>query len=205
MYISTKSHGEKIFHNQFCTYVKRIKPENIIEMETARRFRKNGYRACNCCSFMGRKYKSEYEELQSYAKKNLMKVWLEDDAVYVETSIGAWKITQYSKTQNICLLHANTENYRFLAKKNGKIIHTYHMQGDTRSKTILGYLKYIKRHDEWRTSIINEYKSLPISSKKNKKQNKDARINGKKKAVCTVLNMLEVLRVEREYKEQYCN
>lgn len=205
MYISTKSHGEKIFHNQFCTYAKRIKPENIIEVETTKKFRKMGYRACNCCSFMGKKYKAECEELQSYAKRNYMKIWLEDDAVYVETNIAAWKITQYSTTQNICLLHANTENYRFLAKKNGKIIHTYHMQGDIRSKTIMGYLQYIKRHDEWRTNIMNEYKSIPVSTKRQRKQNKNARINGKKKAVCNVLNMLEVLRVEREYREKCCN
>ena len=63
MYFASKSHGEKIYHNQFCTYVYRMKEDNRVPFYTIEDAKSKGYRACNCCSFMGKKYREELKDI----------------------------------------------------------------------------------------------------------------------------------------------
>lgn len=205
MYFASKSHGEKIYHNQFCTYVYRIKEDNRVPIYTIEDAKSKGYRACNCCSFMGKKYREELKDISSYIKDNHMRIWIDDDEVYVETRIAAWKITSPGKSKKLYLYHANTENFRFCKKAKGKIIRTYHAQRDASSNTIIGYLKYINHHDAWRETVVDEYKKMPTSTKGQRRRYNQAKQKAHKRAVGNVLNMIEAMRVEREYRERCCN
>lgn len=205
MYYASKSHGERIYHEQFCTYVRRMKVENRIHFYTMEEAVGKGYRECNCCSFIGKKYHKELKEISLFAKDNHIKVWFVDGEVYIETRIGAWKITSPGKSKKIFLNHANAENFLFCKKENGKIIHTYHAQSDISSKTIMGYLRYIDKHDRWRESVMYEYRKMPTSTKKQKKKYKNAKRKANRRAAWNVLNMIETIRVEREYFANGCN
>ncbi len=202
MYISSKSHGEKIYHTQLCTYARRMKPENKKAFYTVEEAIANGCRACNCCSVMGRKYQKEKKAIQNFARENRMKLWIDNNVVYIETETAAWKIIPIGKTKKIGLYHANMENYRFCKKEKGKIIHNYHFQKGVKADSIMGFLKYIKSHDEWRESIKDDYKMLPTRTKGQRKKYKEAKDRAKKRAVGKVLNMIEVMKVEREYMER---
>lgn len=205
MYFASKSRGEKIYHNQFCTYVHRIKEDNRLPFYTIEDAKKEGYRACNCCSLMGKKYREELNDITSYAKENNMKIWLDDNEVYVETRVAAWKIISSGKSKKLFLYHANVENFCLCKKEKGKIIRTYHAQRDASSNSIVGYLKYISGHDAWRETAMDEYKKMPTYTKKQRRRYNQAKQKAHKHAVGNVLNMIEAMRVEREYKERGCN
>lgn len=205
MYFASKSHGEKIFHNQFCTYVYRMKEDNRLPFYTIDEAREKGYRACNCCSFMGERYREEKKVISSFVKDTHMKIWLDDDEFYIETRIAAWKISSPGKTKKLYLYHANMENFRFCKKEKGRIVRTYHAQKDASSNTIIGFLKYIDRHDTWRESVVDDYKKMPTSTKGQKRRYNQAKRKAHRHAVGNVLNMIEAMRVEREYRENFCN
>lgn len=205
MYFASKSHGEKIYHDQFCTYVYRMKKCNRIPFYTIEDAKAKGYRACNCCSFMGKKYREELKSISAFAKNNHMKIWLDDNVVYVETRIATWKISSPGKSKKLHLYHANTENFRFCKKEKGHVVRSYHSQKDAASKTIIGYLKYIKGHDIWRESVADDYKKMPKHTKNQKRRYEEAKQKAHKRAVGNVLNMIEAMRVEREYRESGCN
>ncbi len=118
--------------------------------------------------------------------------------------VQSW-VEDTKRTKKICLYHANRENYRFCKKEKGKVIHNYHFQKDARADSIIGFLKYIKRHDDWRESIKDEYRNLPIGTKGQRKKFKEAKKRAKKRAVGKVLNMIETMRVEREYLGNCCD
>ena len=134
-----------------------------------------------------------------------MKIWLDNDEVYVETRIATWKILSSGKSKKIFLYHANAENFCFCKREKGKIIRTYHAQRDAKSSTIMGYLKYVNRHDVWRESVVDEYKKMPTSTKGQKRKYKQEKEKAHRRAVGNVLNMIEAMRTEREYRESCCN
>ena len=205
MYFASKSHGEKIYHDQFCSYVRRMKKDNRLPFYTKEEAHEKGYRACNCCSFMGKKYRKELKSISSFAKDNHMRIWLYDNEVYIETRIAAWKILNPGKSKKLYLYHANTENFRFCKKKKGKIVRTYHAQRDVVASTILEYLNYINEHDAWRESVVDDYKKMPTYTKRQKRRFNQAKQKAQKRAVGRVFNMIEAMKVEREYQERGCN
>lgn len=200
MYICSKSHGEKIYHCQSCFYARKIKQQNRIFYHTKAEAIAKGYRACNCCAPVARKFRAEKRALIEYAKVNHINMWLEDNAVYMETGNGAWKIIKTEKSRRLILFHANRENYKWCQKKNGKIIHHYHIQKDINSQSILKYMKYIYKHDLWRASKKDEYKRMPVSTKSQRRKRKEEEERARRRAVGDVLNLIEILRVEREYQ-----
>lgn len=201
MYIGSKSHGVKIYHCESCFYARNIKEPNKIFYHTKAEAMAKGYRACNCCAPVARKFQQEKRDLMEYVRANRMTMWLEDNAVYIETDIGAWKIIETEKNHKLILLHANSENYKWCQKKNGKIIHHYHVQKDVSSQTILRYLKYIYKHDKWRASKKDEYKRMPVAAKAQRRKRGEEKGRARRRAVGDVLNLIEILRVEREYQE----
>lgn len=200
MYICSKSHGEKIYHCQSCAYAGKIKQHNRIFYHTKTEAMAQGYRACNCCAPVARKFRAEKKALMTYAKENSINIWLEDNAIYIETGIGAWKIIETEKSRRLILFHANRENYKWCQKKNGKIIHHYHIQKDISSQTILRYMEYIYSHDLWRASKRDEYKRMPVSTKAQRKKRGEEKEKARRKAVGDVLNLIEIMRLEREYR-----
>lgn len=199
MFVASKSHGEKIFHHSQCTYAHRMKLQNRIYFLTEKEAREKGYRMCNCCSHMGKQFRKEKNEIQELARKNRVKVWLYDGAVYLETDTAPWKIIAAGQQHKMFLYHGNKERYENLKKKNGMIQHHYHSQSDARGKTIADYMKYIIRHDQWREDIKNEYRSLPQSTKKQKEYYNRKKKQARRNAIHNVYNLIEKIKVENNY------
>ena len=187
---STKSDG-KIFHSEQCRYAKRIAEHNRKCFDSAEDARKEDYKICKCCSFVGRLYRKERRVIEKIAKKNDLRIIFYDGAVYVSTKIGLWKIAADNTQNNMILYHGNKQPFRNCFLSNGKILADYHIQKYVRYKSIAALLNYILKHDEWRLYDSNKYKNMPKSTKKQKKAYKKQKERAKKAAVYNVLNIIE--------------
>ena len=201
MYIASKTSGKKIYHTSFCNYVKRIKPDNCLEYENVKILREKGYRACNCCSPMGRRFRTEKVRLLKFAKEHQMKIWFYDNTVYMETLHGSWRVIYLGREQKMCLHHANAEIYKYCKKKDGKIQHTYHEQTNARCNSLMGFAKYVYNHDIWKRDNLERYKQMPKNTEKQRRKYKMEKQISDKKKIHNVLNLIEALKAEREYKE----
>lgn len=200
MYVISKH--SKIYHNNVCFYAKKINSENAKYAYKSDEFKGDGYMLCRCCSKLASQYRTEKSKISSYAVKNHIKVWLENNELFIETSVASWKLTDADNKGKFVLLHSNTESYSRLKKNNGRYIHNYHIQKKVRSNTILGYIKYIYHHDVWRDEKLDEYKTLPKGTNKQKHKYNRERQKSEKAKLRNVLNMIDMIRAEREYKEQ---
>lgn len=199
MYIGTKSHGKKIFHHVQCTYVSRMKDKNKVFFYLQGEAREKGYRICNCCSHMGKYYRKEKSQIQQFAKKHRMKVWLYDGAVYLETEVAPWKIIVNGNRHKMFLYHGNHERYENLKKKNGLMQHHYHFQNDVKCKSILDYMNYVVRHDSWRVEIKDEYKTLPRDTKKQRELYNRKKKWARRRAIHNVHNLIDKLKLDNVY------
>lgn len=182
-----------------CFYSRRIKESDKIYTLDEKKLKHKGYTLCRCCSYLGQDYRKDKLKIEKFVKDNHMKVWFEKNEFHIETSIAAWKVVDPGNRDYFLLYHSNDEVYRWLKREQGKILHHYHFQGDVRKDSILEYMEYIKKHDEWRTGQLNEYKTLPRTSKRQKKEYQTAKNKSKGKQVRNVLNLLEKIQAEREY------
>jgi len=200
MYVISKY--SKIYHKDTCFYAKKINSENFKYAYKSDEFMEKGYTLCRCCSKLGSQYRSEKSEISSYAVKNHIKIWFENNELYIETIIATWKIVDADNNGVYVLYHSNTEPYFKLKKNNGRYIHNYHLQKNVRSNTILGFMKYINDHDVWRNNKLDEYKTLPQVTRKQKRKYNHEKKKSEKTKLRNVLNLIDMIQTEREYKEQ---
>ncbi len=160
-----------------------------------------GYQYCSICSPISARFKKEKLEIQEFAKKHNLKVYVYDDAVYVNTQVAGWKIVQEGQNKKLHLYHENAfQIYRKLPMKNGKLVKEYHQQWAS-SGTILGFLEYIVDHDDWKHEQANSYKKYPKKTKSQRKKYKAAKNRAKSESVRRVLNLIE--EMERETPELF--
>ena len=196
MYTYSTSHGEKIFHSADCTYAGRIKIKNRNYVTTKKEARERGYRMCNCCAPIARYLKKEQKEIEAFVRKHNLKLRLYDGELHVESGAAVWKIVTEEGKWGISLYHGNRERYNTLRWENGMLQHHYHKQGDITSNSILEYLKYIYKHDCWRSSQMEEYRKLPKRTRKQRKRYKEEKKRSDRSAVSRVLNLID--RMQRE-------
>ena len=197
MYTYSTSHGEKIFHAASCTYSGRIKIKNRNYFLTQQEAREAGYRMCNCCAPIIRYMKKEQKEIMDYARKHNMKLCLYDGELYIENGAGQWKIVTGEREKGIWLYHGNRERYNTLEWNNGMLQHHYHRHEDIRSGYILGYLKYIYKHDRWRSNQIEKYRKLPKQTKNQRWRYQKEKKKADRHAVSRVLNLIDWMQMER--------
>lgn len=126
-----------------------------------------GYRPCKCCDGINFLYKLDEESIQYYAEKNNMDVDLKDNKVYVRTDVGCWKIIYKRGMQQFILLHRNFVKGRISLDE---VEHgAYHRQGDiAQAGSIMKYLKYIQKHDDFKQSMPDDYRQMPQDTKRQK-------------------------------------
>ena len=198
--VAPLSTEKRVFHLQECQYAKRIADDNkifFIDKDEARAF---GYRHCNCCSKLIQYYNQDKEVIDRIIISNSLKMYIEDDSMFIDNGPYSWKITTRNKDNGLILYHANTESYHKLEKKNGHLIHTYHLQKYKGARDIISYLNYIIDHDKWRLNNLDSYKDLNTTTKKQKQKYKQEKNISKKKKVKNVLNILDQIKVEEENK-----
>ncbi len=145
VFYSIKS-NEKVFHQPHCIIRSRIQKANQRMFETHEIAREHGYRQCNCCSRVGMKLKKEQKEVNQFCQENGIAYHLEDGLLHIRTTNSKWCILTNGKAGHIFLYHKNTIHKD---SKYPSILPGYHSQA-VRSETILGYLKYIVGHDDFR-------------------------------------------------------
>ena len=202
MFVASDTGKRKTFHINICGHVRNISPEHRVWFSDEADARSAGYTFCSCCSPVGKAYRKEKAAIDKAVSGKGVKVTYYDGVLYVDTMIGTWKITRNSK-RRLTLWHGNTESYEKCRKENGRIIHKYHPQKDTGSSTsILYFVKYIVRHDTWRSEKASDYKALPKNTKRQRKAYRENKRKAEGRAERTVFNLLERLNCEEPYMQE---
>lgn len=193
---------DRIFHYPYCKYVKRIKSKNLIRFNSKDEARENGFKHCKYCSRLIKYYNEDKEVIDKFIKEHHMKMYINDDSMYIDHTFSCWKITTESNGYGLILYHGNTENYSKLELKDGHIQHHYHIQKYRGRREILHMLKYIVEHDEWKTDHADAYKDLPKRSKKQKKEYNKQRKAARRTQMNHLFNTFYKVELEGNKKKQ---
>lgn len=195
MFVASKCGKQKVYHVDTCGHVKHMTEGNRILFYTEQEAKEAGFRACNCCSKMARQYRKEKKAIADICSKNNISVKLYNGELHIDTCIESWKIIITERKRCLVLLHANKGIYRLKKTENGMVVHDYHLQKNIHATTIVKYLKYILKHDDWLVSggRENHYKSIQRNSRKNRNKYNAGKKKAKRQAVLRVCNMIERL------------
>lgn len=166
MRMMSRASASMVYHRPECRYARRIYKRNRIQMcwEEAE---DKGYRPCKCCDGINFLYKLERDEIERYVKQFHMDVDLKNNKIYVRTDVGCWKIIYKIRDQKFILLHRNYVKGRICLDEAEKV--PFHRQGDMpEAGSIMKYVKYIKKHDEFKQGLPEDYRLMPRDSKKQK-------------------------------------
>ena len=146
---------------------------------------------------MQSRFEEEYLKIERYASENGMIFKLIDDKLYVLTDIAYWKIVYLKEWNGFVLYHGNSipTDLNILRYEDAD----YHFQKDAKqSETIMKYMVYIKRHDDFRADLIANVENMPRRTKKQK--TKYEKMKKKEKAYNTarVLQLVNAVGMARE-------
>ena len=146
---------------------------------------------------MQSRYEDEYLKIERYATENGLIFKLIDDKLYVLTDIAYWKIVYLKDWNGFVLYHGNTipTDLNILRYEDAD----YHFQKDAKqSDTIIKYMVYIKRHDDFRAELIENVENMPRRTKKQK--NRYEKMKRKEKAYNTarVLQLVNAVGMATE-------
>ena len=136
MVVGALNSKNRIFHYPECAYASRIKPENLITFDSKNEARACGYRHCIYCSRLLKYYEEDKEEIDKFIRNHHLKMYIDDDSMFIENTFSCWKITTFPDGYGLMLYHGNTEAYDRLKLKDGHIMHHYHIQ-KYRGKTMI--------------------------------------------------------------------
>ncbi|MCM1263583.1 MAG: hypothetical protein NC313_12795 [Butyrivibrio sp.] len=194
MRMMSRESANMVYHRPECKYVQKIHRKNRMKMEWEEA-EWRGYRPCKCCDNVRFLYHMELENIEYFARQNNIDVDLKNNKIYVRTDVGCWKIVYRKSIQRFILLHRNYVNGRIDLDNVDNA--PYHRQGDmAESGSIVKYLKYIKKHDDFKQNLPMDYRQMPQNSRKQKMYYKSAKKRAQKRS-SRQLDMLFAL-VERQ-------
>lgn len=186
--VTISTHGRKVYHRKGCIYVKKMNPEyrkEGVKLE----LRDKGYCACKYCNSMKYKYTSEKRLIDKFCKDNNLIYRMDGDAMLVQSEIASWKIQYNRKWEQFVLYHGNRCPDDALLPRMRK--NQYHSQKDAKpSKTIMKYLMYIRKHDDFRSNQIDNVEKMP---KKTKKQRAEYQKMKKKEKTYKTARVLQIM------------
>ena len=189
--------SSKIYHKHGCRYVKKMLPQNRLDI-SKKEIRRQGFHCCRYCNSMNHHYNTEQTIMNHYAKNKNMEFQYVDGILYVKTEISLWKLVYSRKEEKIAIYHRNTSpepvNLNCLEKEQ------FHRQRDMEyAETIQGCLNYIYEHDQYRSALERGEKNIHYSSKKYERQ---AVKNEKRRNINRVYYLFSVLEKQNEgYKK----
>lgn len=204
MYYYNKKSAKKIIHTFECFHIVHTCIEDIGWFETLKEAYQQGYRFCKHCNPLFKYYKAENKEIIDFCRKNGLSVILRNKNILVCSIKSNWKIT-LDKNNRIVLYHKNEfeTNRDYLSEING-----YHLQGDARRDSIVSYLNYIIRHDDYRMQnpiyISKKEKESPPPRKGTKRyKSLQRRIEKyeRKKAIRNVLDLIDSLSIQPKARQ----
>lgn len=180
-----------IFHYKDCVCVRTIPEKDIRYFGSKDEARGNGYTHCYRCSKLVSYYNKDKDEIDKFILQNYMKMYIRDDAMYIDNITSAWKITTEPTRYGLVLYHANSERISKLKIENKHIQYHYHKQRYKGNKDILSMLRYIVEHDKWKIDNQEKYKDLPKTTKRKKKEYRKQRDKYRKNKVREVKNLID--------------
>ena len=192
----------KVYHYPNCIYVNNILPKNRIQFLDKETAESSGYVKCTHCSYIMNCYRNDKRVIDKFVINHSLKIYFDRDNIYIENGPYAWKITTDDDTDKLILYHANSESYFKLEKKDGRILHHYHLQKYKGNNTIMAMLKYIISHDTYKRESINNFKNMPKNTKRQKKAYKKAKKKASRIKTRNVYNILDRIKTEEEQKKK---
>lgn len=158
---SINSH-RKIVHLSNCEIIHRVPKKNRRTFDSLEEAFEQGYRLCNCCPAIAQRYRREKKAVDSFCRNNQLQFKIEDGAMHVISPHECWRIIICGKKRKLVLYHKN--KFEPKGENIPSAIPGYHYQA-YRSDTILEYLEYIVRHDEFRSKYPYAKSSCNIAIK----------------------------------------
>lgn len=190
---STKS---KIYHRRGCKYVKMIseecKKEGVIKL-----LENKGYCKCKYCNNLDFKFKSEKHVIDQYCEDNNLIYKRDEGMLLVQSEISRWLIKYDYENDYFILYHGNRCPDDVSLKRLPFI--DYHRQRTANtSKTIMGFIIYIRDHDDYRSNIIENIDNMPKNTKKQRSAYKKAKKKEKTYKVARVLQLLNSMEQQNK-------
>lgn len=167
MRVISRESASLVYHRETCYHVLRMKKENRRTI-SLRNAEERGYRPCKCCNNIRFAYEMELSHITDIASRYGMEVNLKNNAVYVRTDIGSWRIQYRKHAQRFILFHSVNRGPR-PSLGEVELLH-YHRQGDIwEAGTICKCLSYIGAHDEFKKKMPSDYRKMPQDTRRQKK------------------------------------
>ena len=201
MYVRSLKSKTPLFHNDHCPIAKRIKKQNLVFMINRSEFINAGYTECLHCSSLAksmRKYATQLEKLHDIYH---LVYDYRDGVLYILTNLSAWKIVT-EPDRFFALYHQ--DGYQ-RPRGSGVIpyrLRSYHNQQVRSQKGIYPLVKYIVKHDNYKTqqrlgeARTNKGRTIPKNPKRSKHQN---RTHHSRALSCSILEMDEQIRDYLDY------
>ena len=145
------------------------------------------------------KYEEDFEEIETYATENGLVVKMIGDKLYVLSEIAYWKIIYLREWDSFYLYHGNyiPTDIHIERYENA----SYHSQKDAKqTDSLMYYMDYIRRHDDFRESMLSSVEEMPRRTRKQK--NKYAKMKAKQERYNTaiVLQLINAISMTKEIK-----
>lgn len=188
----------RIYHRLGCIYAKRIKPDNKIEL-SAEQARRRNYHECKYCAGLAGDVKVHKDSLATWEWKHKMQFAYQKttDTFYIQTEVGFWKIFVKEDFGKYLLYHRNTfsKEMNFRQAINGD----FHRQKDVvPTESMEKIVEYIIAHDRAKLIIMDDYRKLPRTTRRQKKYYKAAERKAKKRELYRVNFLFAELEASRE-------
>ena len=193
---------DKVYHYPNCKCVHDIHPSTRIQFLDKETAESSGYTKCTHCSYVSNCYYNNKKQIDRFIATHGLSVNLDEKNIYIENGPYAWKITEDDDSEQLVLYHANTESYFKLEKKDGRILHHYHLQKYRGKKTIMAMLEYIISHDIYKRESINNFRTMPKTTKRKRKAYRKAKKKASRTKIRNVYNLLDKVKVEEENKKK---
>lgn len=191
-----------VYHRAECRYARKILTKNRMQLNWEDAEQK-GYRPCACCDGALFLYSSERDAIRNYAEMFQMNVDLKDNKIYVRTDVGCWKIVYKIRDQKFILLHRNYVSGRISLDDVEKA--PFHRQTDIpEAGSIMKYLKYIRKHDEFKQTLPKDYHQMPRDTRQQKRYYESAKRRAKRRSERRVDDLFELIERKEGIKHLSC-
>ncbi len=193
----------RVYHRTNCIYAKRILPQNHISMNV-KQAEKHHYQECKYCAGLAGEVRTKNEKIKEWQNKYQMEIVYqkETDTLYMRTEVGFWKIFKKWGEGKYVLHHLNVykSDMSFFEASHGD----YHRQSDVKGyEEIDEIIKYIADHDRAKVIIMDDYRKLPTSTKKQKKYYRQAKNRDRRQSYKRMHELFAMIENEHpEYKYQ---
>lgn len=193
----------RIYHRCGCIHERKIKLDNREEMSIEVAERKNFY-ACKYCSGLRGDVNVHKTAFVTWSKKRNMQFNYHkpSDTLYIQTEVGFWKVFLKEELGEYLLYHRNT--YSAGVDFEEAIHGEFHRQADVKATESMGKIvEYIVVHDRAKITIMDDYRKLPKSTKKQKKYYKAAERKDRRNAMRRLDSIFASLEQSQAEIKQY--